>query len=280
MKEKPDLPGGRGRRVFGIAFSLWSRKQLVDFVSQTDVERGSGVHLIVTTNVDHIVKLRRDARFREAYKHVWVATADGAPVFLYARLCGVRIPQRIVGGDVFPEIFAALSPARHRPFFVVADPMTGRNLKQQLERRGFSPTQVGIEVPPFGFERDDSYGERLAGQIRELPATHLFFGVGAPKSEIWIDQHREKLGDLYAFGFGSALDFLGGTFRRAPAFMRRLGLEWLWRVMNEPRRLAKRYFVESWAFFAAVLDDARSGGERLLLVEHPPPYPPPRGGRE
>jgi N-acetylglucosaminyldiphosphoundecaprenol N-acetyl-beta-D-mannosaminyltransferase len=271
MNGKLDLPGVRGRRVFGIEFSLWNRKQLVDAVSQTEVGPGSGVHLVVTTNVDHIVKLRRNARFREAYRHVWIATADGAPVFLYARLRGVRIPQRIVGGDVFPEIFDALSPAKHRPFFVAAEPMTGSKLKHRLEMRGFLPSQIGIEVPPFGFEHDDSYGDRLASRIRQLPATHLFFGVGAPKSEIWIHQYRDKLGDLYAFGFGSALDFLAGTYRRAPRLMRRMGLEGLWRVMGEPRRLSKRYFVESWAFPAAILDDLRSGGKRLLRIEEEPP---------
>jgi len=86
----------------------------------------------------------------------------------------------------------------------------------------------------------------LAEAIREHGTTHLFFGLGAPKSEVWIHENRHLLGDTYALAVGASLDFYVGLRKRAPIWMRNYGLEWSWRVMMEPRRLFKRYFVESW----------------------------------
>jgi N-acetylglucosaminyldiphosphoundecaprenol N-acetyl-beta-D-mannosaminyltransferase len=83
-------------------------------------------------------------------------------------------------------------------------------------------------------------------------------GVGAPKSEIWLDAHRNEIGPCYAFPFGSAPNFLVGTASRAPQWMRAIGFEWAWRVACEPKRLFRRYFIHSWAFLAAVLDDLRN----------------------
>ncbi len=133
-------------------------------------------------------------------------------------------------------------------------------LRDWARSRGFGDDACGIEVPPFGFEEDERYGEELAARIRANRTTQLFFGVGCPKSEIWIVEHGDRLGDCYAFAVGAALGFFVGTQRRAPSALRRLGLEWLWRVYQEPRRLARRYFVDSWRFVGALFDDLRAAG--------------------
>ena len=85
--------------------------------------------------------------------------------------------------------------------------------------------------------------------------THLFLGVGSPKSEVWVDRHRDALGDLYAFGFGAALDFAAGRVARAPVWMRGTGLEWLFRLGQDPRRLVRRYSVNAVHFARLVLRD-------------------------
>lgn len=254
--------GKSQRRIFGIDFCTLRRPDLVRECLM-DSPQGTGVRLLVTANLDHIVNLLRNARFRWAYSNAWRATIDGMPVYLYAHLRGSAVPERVTGADLFFDIVQGLDPDRHSVFFVAPKQHTLDALLAEMVRRGFSIDNSGGEVPPFGFESDSVYSEALCARIRTLGTTHLFFGVGAPKSEIWVEEHRLRLGDLYAFGFGAALDFYAGVIRRAPRFMQRMGLEWLWRLASEPRRLFRRYLVNSWFFLLAIWRDIASGGEAM-----------------
>jgi N-acetylglucosaminyldiphosphoundecaprenol N-acetyl-beta-D-mannosaminyltransferase len=242
--------------VFGIEFSPHDKESLVRDLTRTPVRAGTGLSLVVTANTDHIVNLLRNERFRAAYRSAKVATADGAPVALYARLRGAGVPGRVAGSDVFPAVMGALTAERHRPFFIVSREAAGQRLRQWLGARGFAQTMVGIDCPPFGFELDDEYSARLARQVREHRTTHLFLGVGSPKSEIWLDDWSHALGDCYGLAVGAGIDFFVGTEVRAPAWMQTIGMEWVWRLLREPRRLGRRYLVDGLLFPVAVLRDA------------------------
>lgn len=247
------------RPLFGYWFTTETLNELIAQATAAP-EPGDGVRLVVTANLDHIVQLRTNVRLRQAYEHAWRRTIDGAPVFLYARMRGVGVPARITGADLVPELLQQLQPGVHRPFFVVASQPIATALRQWASAHGFAADAVGIEVPPFGFEGDLSYGAALAERIRVNRTTQLLFGVGCPKSETWIVEHESRLGDLYAFAVGAALAFFVGVEHRAPSIVRRAGFEWLWRVYQEPKRLARRYFVHSWGFAAALVDDIRGSG--------------------
>jgi N-acetylglucosaminyldiphosphoundecaprenol N-acetyl-beta-D-mannosaminyltransferase len=244
----------KGPLVFGIRFSGLDRPQLTELLT-APLPPGSGVRLVATANIDHIVHLRRNPRFRDAYASCYATTADGAPVAIYAMLRGVRIPGRVPGPDLFVSLMHAMRPGQHRPFFLVSNLKTGELLRSWLQGRGFDPQAVGFECPPFGFEKDRECSARLARLVREHGTTHLVMGVGAPKSEIWIDEWRDHLGDCYAAGIGAGVDFFVGTARRAPGWMRRIGLEWVWRLLSEPRRLGQRYLYDTIEFPKAIADD-------------------------
>lgn len=248
----------KGPLVFGIRFSGLTKPALIRLFT-APLPQGAGVRLVATANIDHIVHLRRNQRFREAYASVYAATADGAPVALYARLRGVTIPGRVPGPDLFVSLMHAFEAGAHRPFFLVSNPDTGELLKAWLQERGFAPDAIACECPPFGFERDRQGSVRLAQLICDHGTTHLVMGVGAPKSEVWIHEWRHLLGDCYAFGIGAGVDFFVGKARRAPLWMQQLGLEWLWRLASEPRRLGRRYFYDAWQFPAAIVDDLSGG---------------------
>jgi N-acetylglucosaminyldiphosphoundecaprenol N-acetyl-beta-D-mannosaminyltransferase len=241
--------------VFGIEFSPLSQAELVDTLAKQRVPRGAGPRCVVTANLDHIVQLSRNPEFRSAYANAWVAVPDGTPVFVYAKFRGTAAPARLPGSDLFKALLSCLDPATERCFFVASGNDTAGRLRRFLRSRGFLDEAIDSAVPPHGFEQDASYSHALARRIRWHGTTHLFFGLGAPKSEIWIDRYRRELGDCYALSVGAGLDFFAGTKRRAPIWMQRAGMEWLWRASQEPRRLGRRYFVDSWRFLAAVRHD-------------------------
>ena len=241
-------------RVFGYALSQLTPSALVEALMAC-APAGGGAQLVATMNLDHVVRLQRDAAFRAAYARAWAITADGAPVYAWAKLRRGAPPQRAPGADLLGDLVQAWTPGRHRPFFVVSRAAVGEKLVDLLRARGFTAEDAAWASPPFGFEHDLVAGAALVAAVRAHRATHLIMGVGAPKSEIWVDRHRVELGDLWACGFGSAGDFLVGEASRAPKCWRAAGLEWLWRLLSDPRRLARRYLWDSWAALPAMARD-------------------------
>jgi N-acetylglucosaminyldiphosphoundecaprenol N-acetyl-beta-D-mannosaminyltransferase len=240
--------------IFGLAFSKATKAQLVAALSEP-VRHSNGPRTVLTANVDHIVKLARNAEFRDSYRAAWIVTADGMPVYLYARWRGTGVPSRLTGADLFRDLMHALSPGQHRCFFVASTESTMDKLAAFLMRRGFSQESIAGDVPPMGFEHNADYSNFLALRILRHHTTHLFMGVGAPKSEIWINKHRETLGNCYVLHVGAGLDFFVGNVSRAPVWIQNCGFEWLWRVAQEPRRLFRRYLDDAWRFPIVILQD-------------------------
>jgi N-acetylglucosaminyldiphosphoundecaprenol N-acetyl-beta-D-mannosaminyltransferase len=236
----------RHTAVLGTEFSVLTRDELGEHILRDSVPKRDGARLVVTANLDHLSNLVRNARFRAAYANVWTATADGMPVYLYLCLRGISVPERITGADLFVDLMEKMRPGSCVPFFVASSVETGELLKQRLVERGFAPDCVAYACPAFGFEDDAAASKALAKAINEHGTTHLFFGLGAPKSEVWIHEHRALLGNTYALAVGASLDFYVGRRKRAPIWMRECGLEWAWRVLLEPKRLFRRYFIDSW----------------------------------
>lgn len=246
--------------MFGLQFSCESIGDIAREICNSPVPAGAGLRLLTTLNVDHVVNLQKNHNFRKAYRGSWKTTIDGMPILVYARLRNIGVKARVTGADLFPLIFDNLKPGIHRPFFVPSSQITANILRERLRAAGFDATQFGIHVPEFGFEADPVASLALENQIAALRATHIFFGVGSPKSEIWIDRHRGGLGDAYGLAIGAALEFHAGTLRRAPVWMQEAGLEWFWRFLQQPKRLFRRYFIDSWLVLGVIARDLQSGG--------------------
>lgn len=241
------------RRIFGIDFTPLTAEQIVTAV--TSDEPPDRCRLVVTANLDHVAQLATNARFRAAYDAAWIATVDGTPVHVYGRLRGIAARRRVTGADLMPLILRGLRPGMDRPYFVGATPAVVVRLTLQMMALGFSSADIGSTVPRHGFEQNDDASMALAVDIAEHGATHVFMGIGAPKSEIWAHEHSHLLGAAYVFCFGAGLDYAAGTRRRAPRLLQAIGMEWAWRVVSEPSRLFMRYFVRSWGFLFAVAAD-------------------------
>ncbi len=248
----------RATDIFGIQISRLTAAAIAERILTEAPARGAGPRLLVTANLDHIVTLATNARFRAAYNNAWLVTADGMPVYLYARGRGVDVPERVTGADLCPLLLDRLAPETSRLFFMPSSPASAERIERRLLARGFKTDALRSVVPPLGFEADPSLAATLARTVAAHRPTHLFLGVGAPKSEIWANEHRGMLGDCHVLAFGASLDFYAGTKVRSPAILRRVGLEWAWRLATEPRRLYRRYLINSWRFLWLVAADLRS----------------------
>jgi N-acetylglucosaminyldiphosphoundecaprenol N-acetyl-beta-D-mannosaminyltransferase len=236
----------------GIRFDKRSLQQiidgaLVDAATQT---------LYVTCNLNHLRVLQSDAAFRDAYRKAAIVTLDSRPMQMISRIrFGENLPL-VTGADLFSVLIDRLRPGRDRPMFVTSSPEVGALLCKRLIERGFGRDAIAHESPPFGFECDGRYSVGLCANIRQQGVTHLFMGVGAPKSERWVSRHLAELPPCHIFCVGAALDFTSGLKSRAPRWFSRLGLEWLHRLITEPRRLLPRYAGDA-VFLIKVISGAR-----------------------
>lgn len=231
--------------VFGIRFTSGCAEAVL---AAAAAHPASQPRLIVTTNMDHVVTLSESAAFRAAYDGAVARTLDGMPVVWLARLRGAPDAMRVTGHDLLAAALREPATAATRIFLICATTEVGAVMTGRLYASGLAPGTVAVAVPPWGFERDEFYGRQLAARVREHGTTLLILGIGAPKSEIWVDRQGAALGGPVVLPVGEALNVAAGLVPRAPVAMQRLGLEWLFRFVHAPRRLFRRYFVRSWRF--------------------------------
>lgn len=205
---------------------------------------------VVTPNVDHVVIYQESAALREAYATAGLVLADGAPVVAASQLLGRPLPERVAGSDLVPQLFneAVSQRVAARVYLLGGAPGVGRRAAERIESTWPGIKIVGLASPPPGFEADAELNAALVAEINGCRPDLLLIGLGAPKQELWIHRHRAELGVPVALCIGATIDFLAGERTRAPRWMRRVGLEWLYRVLLEPRRLARRYARDAWHF--------------------------------
>lgn len=206
-----------------------------------------------TPNVDHLVTAHRDEEFRRIVKSADLVFADGQPLIWVSRLLGTPLVGKITGSD-FIGRFAPRAAARgFRVFFMGGRPgaaeATGRFL--ELNYPGFQ--NAGSHCPPLGFEHDPRQNREAVRAIRSAAPDLVFVGLGAPKQEKWIWNNRDAYAPAFSFPVGVSFDFIAGFVKRAPCWMRDIGLEWFWRLCQEPKKLAGRYLVRDVQFLPIVI---------------------------
>jgi len=214
------------------------------------VERKAG-GAVFTPNVDHVVKAERDASFREAYARADLCLADGMPLVWASRLLGASLPEKVSGSDLLLPLMQLAAQRRWRVYLVGGGPGVAEESGQRL-RAEHGVRIVGTDSPVVGPDGAADKSERTLERLREARPDLVLVAFGAPKQELWIDRFADQLAPAVAIGVGASLDFLTGSVRRAPAWMSRAGLEWLYRLAREPRRLWRRYLVEDPAFIMIV----------------------------
>jgi len=204
-------------------------------------ERRGGA-LVMTPNADHVLRAHRDPEFRRCYERAAFVVADGVSVVWASRLFGRALPERVAGSDLMPVLCEQAARAGLGYFFVGGNPGDAERAAEVLARRAGRDGCVGVDCPPFGFENDARYLDGLVQRISAANPHIVCIGVGSPKQEkLMVELQRRLPGVGVMIGVGVTFSFVAGTVRRAPLWVRRLALEWLWRLACEPRRLWRRY---------------------------------------
>ena len=197
---------------------------------------------VFTLNLDHVVKMRKDAKFRLAYRRAGLITADGFPIVLACLLQGKRV-SRVAGSDLIAPISAeAVRSGKSIYLFGSSSPVLTK-ASRLLRERNAGLAIAGVFAPPQGFDPISEDAQRCIATIGKSGADICFVALGAPKQELFADYGKRLLPNISFVCIGAGLDFIAGAQVRAPSWMQRWGLEWLWRAASDPQRLLRRYLL-------------------------------------
>jgi N-acetylglucosaminyldiphosphoundecaprenol N-acetyl-beta-D-mannosaminyltransferase len=250
--------------VFGMQISPLDTAGVARQIAANVPPDRRGARLFVTPNIQHIALMRRNAELQNAMRASDLITCDGFPVARFAQFRGCNLSGRVTGREVVDELMKNTQLASwHKLFFLVDSAETAAAVlawsRKGVDQSGEGSEKrfaVEIEIAPQGFGTDEIYCAALAKRIASFQATILFLGVGAPRSELFAARYRRHLPDgCWALCIGQSLKITLGLVKLPPRAMRTIGMEWLWRLALEPRRLAGRYLNGALGFaLYAVID--------------------------
>lgn len=199
---------------------------------------------VVTPNVDHIVRIEKDIELSDVYKHADLILTDGKPLLWIARWYRTPIKEKISGSDLFPLLCRLAVEKEYRMFFLGAAEGVAKRAAENLKKRYPGLQVIGTYSPPVGFEKDLKEMQKIEEMIRAAKPHILIVGLGCPKQEKFIFKNRERLHVPISLGLGASLDFEARNVKRAPRWMADHGLEWFFRIIQDPKRMSKRYLVD------------------------------------
>ncbi len=236
--------------ILGIKVDRLGMAETVARVEQFIAERVP--RIVITPNVDHLIKARKDHEFKRIYDETDLSVPDGVPLLWAAKFLGTPLVERVNGTDLFEALCARAAEKGYRLFFLGAAPGVAAAAAGKLEKRYPKIKIVGTYSPPFSFFNSSIENQKIEKMIQAVQPDILFVGLGAPKQEKWIYRHRQKLQVPVSIGIGASFEYIAGCTARAPRWMQRMGLEWLYRIIENPGRYWRRYFVEDVVFLPLV----------------------------
>jgi len=237
--------------LFGVGISSVTFEDACAVIDERISRRVPG--FIVTPNVDHICRLRKDAALRAAYREAFLVLPDGMPILWAARLAGTPLREKLSGSDLVPRLSEHAMRRGYSVYFLGAQPGVAALAANRLQERYPGLRVAGTWSPPRNFGGDPEANAEAVARLREAKPDICFVALGSPKQEIWIHRHCATAEVPVLVGVGAAFDFIAGRRKRAPVWMQRSGLEWVWRLCHEPRRLGRRYLIEDSRFVVLLL---------------------------
>ena len=224
---------------------------MIDAVSHIESKLIAGEFLQhVVVNVAKLVHMQTDQKLADSVNACDVINIDGMGVVIGARFCGHQIPERVAGVDLFHNLLAMSARRGFSVFLLGAEEEIVAATATKVKEQNPNLTIAGYH---HGYFWDDE--EAVVKIIRESGAKLLFVAITSPKKENFINKWQDKLGVDFVMGVGGTFDVVAGKVKRAPVWMQNSGLEWLYRVIQEPRRMWKRYLVTNTKFAWLILKE-------------------------
>lgn len=239
-------------RILGVNIAITNMQETVNLIIEHLEEiRGQ---FICLSNVHTTVMSEKDAEYREIQNSAFLALPDGSPLALVQRLRGYRSAEQVAGPDLMPAIWKATEHTEYSHYFYGSTPETIAALKKNLRSKYPDMKIAGMESPPFRSLTEEE-DRQAVERINASGADFVWVGLGAPKQEKWMYEHQGRI-HAVMLGVGAGFDFHAGTVKRAPDWMRRHYLEWLYRLVQDPKRLWKRYVQTNGQFVLLSIKDA------------------------
>lgn len=228
-------------------------KTNINVTNMLDTVKYIGEHLedlrgkyICVSNVHTTVMSYENEEYRKIQNSAAMALPDGAPLSSYSRRKGYKQAQRVTGPDLMLELFAISKEKGYRHYFYGATEETLQSMRKVIERDYPGMEIAGMYAPPFRALTPEE-DEQVVAKINASAPDFVWVGLGAPKQEQWMYQHMGQLQGVL-IGVGAGFDYLAGYIKRAPRWMQKLSLEWLYRLLQDPKRLWRRYFTSNVKF--------------------------------
>ena len=227
----------------------------IDNISQAEFFEKCKSGIVFTPNVDHLMKLQSDPEFVNTYKDATYKLCDSKILFFISRFLGTPIKEKISGSDLFPAFYQYHKNNEDIKIFLLgAREGVALKAQEKINAQVGRTMIVGAHSPSFGFEKNEEECAKIIELINQSGATVLAVGVGAPKQENFISKYKDQFTNIKIFlAIGATIDFEAGNIKRAPKWISEIGMEWLYRLLAEPKRLWKRYLVHGPSFFWLIL---------------------------
>jgi N-acetylglucosaminyldiphosphoundecaprenol N-acetyl-beta-D-mannosaminyltransferase len=249
-------------RVGKVPLDLVSFNGALEAISELVESKRGG--FVVTPNVDHVVLAEDDPRFRDAYADASLSLIDGTPLFWSTRLLGEQAPAKVSGSDLVEPLMARAGERGWKVYLLGAMPGVAARAGEIFTQR-YRTQIVGAEGPMLSLNEGDAATAAAFEKVEAAKPDLLLLALGAPKQEILMHRWRKTYAPAVALGIGASLDFVAGTVKRAPVWMQKSGLEWAYRLGQEPRRLWRRYLVNDPRFLKVLAETlARPRSERVF----------------
>ena len=244
MEEKGINTSFRKCNVLGVNIACVNMPLFLDF-TQNNI-KGLKNEYICATNVHTVITAYDDEQYKKVQNTAVAALPDGGPIASYCIKKGFSETKRTTGPDFMGEILKLGLKENYKHFFYGSTKETLTKLKTQLENDYKGINIVGMYSPPFR-KLTDEEDKDIIKMINDASPDFVWIGLGAPKQEIFMYEHKVKIKSLMV-GVGAAFDFFAGNIKRAPAWMQKLNLEWLYRLLQDPKRLFARYLYTNTKF--------------------------------
>jgi len=237
--------------ILNIPVTSDTKERIIKIIKEV-IQNKSPQITIFCANPHSLVIAKYNGKFRSALKSADILLPDGAGIVIASKFLGGSIKEKIPGPDLFLELTRQLNNPEYNYFFLGSVPKTLKRIKQRLIEEFPLINCVGSYSPPFTPITEEE-NRKLIQLINKSKPDVLWVGMTAPKQEKWIWQNRSKLKVPVVAAIGAAFDFFAGTKRRAPEWLRKNNLEWLYRFIHEPARLWKRYLISTPLFLTLAL---------------------------